>query len=411
MLDGAGANVPTAPSERIISIDVLRGFAVLGILVMNIQIFAMIEASYLNPTAYGDLTGINKWVSVLSHVLADQKLMTIFSILFGAGIVLMTSRIEVKGGSAVGLHYRRTLWLIIIGIMHAYLLWYGDILVAYGLCALIVFFFRKLSPKWLLPIGILTISVASLIFLFFGWSLQYWPTEAYQNVLNGWKPAAEIISHEVSTYQSGWLEQMAHRVPTALKYETFIFLILFAWRAGGLMLVGMALFKWGLLTAQRSKRFYSMLMTAGFGLGLPVVIYGVVRNYQTDWLLDYSMFLGSQFNYWGSILIALGYISTVMLICKSMRFEKLTRRFAAVGRMALTNYLLQTVICTTIFYGHGLGFFGQVERSGQILIVFGVWIFQLLASPIWLRNFLFGPAEWLWRSLTYLRLQPFRRRG
>ena len=162
-------NAPTAPSERIIAIDALRGFAVLGILIMNIQIFAMIEASYLNPTAYGDLTGINKWVSVFSHLFADQKLLTIFSILFGAGIVLMTGRVEGKGGSAVGLHYRRTLWLILIGMLHAYLLWYGDILVAYGLCALVVFFFRKVSPRWLLPIGILTISVASLIFLFSGW--------------------------------------------------------------------------------------------------------------------------------------------------------------------------------------------------------------------------------------------------
>jgi len=402
-------NAPTAPSERIIAIDALRGFAVLGILIMNIQIFAMIEASYLNPTAYGDLTGINKWVSVFSHLFADQKLLTIFSILFGAGIVLMTGRVEGKGGSAVGLHYRRTLWLILIGMLHAYLLWYGDILVAYGLCALVVFFFRKVSPRWLLPIGILTISVASLIVLFFGWSLPYWPQEAYQEVLLSWKPSAEMISHEITAYQGGWLKQMAHRVPTALKYETFIFLILIGWRAGGLMLMGMALFKWGLLTAQRSKRFYSTLMGIGFGLGLPPVIYGIVRNYEANWAFDYSMFIGGQFNYWGSILIALGYSSMVMLICKSTQLEKLTRRFAAVGRMALTNYLLQTIICTTIFYGHGLGLFGQLERSGQILIVFGVWVFQLFASHIWLRSFLFGPAEWLWRSLTYLKFQPMRR--
>jgi uncharacterized protein len=204
---------------------------------------------------------------------------------------------------------------------------------------------------------------------------------------------------------------MSHRLPTALKFQTQVFFVFLAWRAGGLMLIGMALFKWGLLTAQRTKRFYSALMTIGFGLGFPVVIYGILRNYQANWSFGYSMFVGVQFNYWGSILVALGYISLVMLICKSRLLEKVVRRFAAVGRMALTNYLMQTIICTTIFYGHGLGLFGQVERGGQILIVFAVWMILLFISPLWLRSFQFGPAEWLWRTLTYLKVQPMRRRA
>ncbi|MHC4629575.1 MAG: DUF418 domain-containing protein [Planctomycetota bacterium] len=377
---------------------------------MNIQIFAMIEASYLNPTAYGDLTDINKWVSVLSHLFADGKFLSIFSILFGAGIVLMTRKVEARSGSSAGLHYRRTLWLIVIGLTHAYLLWYGDILVGYGMCALLVFLFRRLSPKLLLPLGVLCAAVSSVMFLFFGWSTQYWPQEAYQQMLQAWKPSAEIISREISAYQGGWMEQMSHRLPTALKFQTQVFLVFVAWRAGGLMLIGMALFKWGVLTAQRSRRFYLTLMSIGFGLGVPIVIYGIVRNYQANWSFDFSMFVGVQFNYWGSILVALGYISLVMLVCKSGYFEGVVRRFAAVGSMALTNYLLQTIICTTIFYGHGLGLFGRVERSVQILIVFAVWVLQLLISPLWLRSFQFGPAEWLWRTLTYLKVQPMRRR-
>jgi len=401
---------PTAPSERIIALDALRGFAVLGILIMNVQSYSMIEAAYINPTAYGDLTGINRWVSVLSHLLADGKFMAIFSILFGAGVVLMTGKVEAKGRSAVGLHYRRTLWLIVIGMIHAYLLWYGDILTAYGVCALLVFLFRKVSPKWLLVIGLISVSVASLLYLSFGFSLPYWPAESYQNVLQAWQPGAEKVSQEISSYQGSWLEQMSHRVPAALMFQTFLFMIWVGWRAGGLMLVGMALFKWGLLTAQRSKRFYSRLTAIGFLPGFPLVIYGMARNYQANWSFDYSMFIGNQFNYWGSILIALGYIGVIMLICKSIHLSKLTGRFAAVGRMALTNYLMQTIICTTIFYGHGLGFFGRIERGGQILIVFIVWILQLWLSPIWLRYFRFGPAEWVWRSLTYLRLQPVRQK-
>jgi len=401
-------DAPVAPSERILALDVLRGFAVLGILIINIQSFAHGEAAYLNPTAYGDLVGLNRWVWVLSHALANLKFLTIFSVLFGAGVVLMAGKMEAKGRSAAGLHYRRTFWLIVIGMLHAYLLWYGDILVTYGICALPIFLFRKVSPKRLLTVGLVAILVPSLLYLFFGWSLSFWPQEAYERMLLIWKPSEEIIRAEIATYQGGWFEQMSHRVPAAFKMQTFIFVIWSGWRAAGLMLVGMALFKWRVLTAHRSRRFYVTLMVLAFAMGLPLLIYGVETNFAANWSLDYSMFSGQQFNYWGSLFVAMGYISMIMLICKSTHLRKAISWFAAVGRMALTNYLLQTIICTTIFYGHGLGLFGQVKRSEQILLVFGVWAFLLILSPIWLRFFRFGPAEWLWRSLTYRGFQPMR---
>jgi uncharacterized protein len=139
------------------------------------------------------------------------------------------------------------------------------------------------------------------------------------------------------------------------------------------------------------------------------VIYGLIRNFAAGWSLDYSFFLGPQFNYWGSLLVSLGYIGLVLLLSKWPLLSPVTNIFSAVGRMALTNYLLQTIICTTIFYGHGLGLFGRIERSQQLLIVGGVWLFQLFISPLWLRHYRFGPAEWLWRSLTYWQPQPIRK--
>ena len=151
--------------------------------------------------------------------------MTIFSLLFGAGIILVTSRAEAKGRSAVGLHYRRTFWLLIIGLMHAYLLWHGDILVTYALCALFVFLFRKISPGKLLIIGLIVLAVSSLIYLFIGSSIPNWPPEVYEETMAGWRPHAEIIEHEVLAYQGGWLEQMAHRAPSSFGFQTFIFLI------------------------------------------------------------------------------------------------------------------------------------------------------------------------------------------
>ena len=172
------------------------------------------------------------------------------------------------------------------------------------------------------------------------------------------------------------------------------------------MLVGMALYKWGVLKAERSTKFYTIAVGIGFTIGLPLIIYGIVRNFTAGWILGYSMFIGSQYNYWGSLLIAFAYISLIMLFCQSQIGEKIKNLFAAVGRMAFTNYLMQTIICITIFYGHGFGLYGKVERSIQILIVLCVCIFQLIISPIWLHFFKYGPFEWLWRSLTYWKIQP-----
>ncbi len=125
--------------------------------------------------------------------------------------------------------------------------------------------------------------------------------------------------------------------------------------------------------------------------------------------MRFSEFFGEQFNYWGSLLVALGYTGLVMLMCASGALKGLRRRLEAVGRLAFTNYLLQSIVCTTIFYGHGLGLFGRVPRIGQITIVVGVWLVQLFFSPIWLGYFHLGPFEWIWRALTYGTLPPFRR--
>jgi uncharacterized protein len=175
-----------------------------------------------------------------------------------------------------------------------------------------------------------------------------------------------------------------------------------------LMLIGMAFYKWGILSAQRSKKFYRSLLLAGFGGGLPLIIFGIMRNFQANWDLKYSMYLGHQFNYWGSVLVIFGYIGAVMLICKKEVLGKIASAFAAAGRMAFTNYLVQSFVCTILFYGHGFGLYGTIERTGQILIVFGIWILQLILSPLWLKYFRFGPFEWAWRSLTYWKLQKFK---
>jgi uncharacterized protein len=392
-----------------VAIDVLRGFALLGILIINIQSFSMPWAAYFNPTAYGDLTGSNPWVWVLSHILADQKFMTIFSLLFGAGIVLLTTRLEARGQSAWKIHYRRNFWLLLFGLAHAYLIWSGDILALYGLCALVVFWLRRLSPRWLMVGGLLSLAVPSGLVWFGAATIDYWPPEQYAEMLADWQPAAVAIQQELAAYRGNWLAQMEARIPQSLESQTYALSFWGFWRAGGLMLIGMALYKWGVVTAKRSPRFYATMAVVGLAVGLSAAAYGVQQNFVHDWDMAFSRFgPGFQFNYWGSVLVSSGYIGLVMLWVQWRGLARIQAALAAVGRMALSNYLLHTLIATTIFYGHGFGLFGSVDRTGQVIIVFAIWAFQLVWSPIWLRYFRFGPAEWLWRSLTYWRVQPMQ---
>jgi uncharacterized protein len=397
---------PVSLQERFASLDVLRGFAVLGILIMNIQSYSMISVAYINPTAFGDFSGLNRWIWIISHTFADQKFMSLFSLLFGAGVMLFTERLTSKGITSLGLHYRRTFWLLLIGFAHAYLLWYGDILVSYAMCAIVVVLFRKLSPKVLSSISFFLILIPSLLYLMFGFSWDFIPPEGQEGIKIGWSSTPELIAKEVAAYRGGWLEQMPLRIKEAIGFQTFIFAIYTGWRVAGMMLLGMALYKWGILLAKKSNLFYLVGLFLGLLIGLPIIGIGIINNFAENWAVDFSMFLGWQFNYWGSIFLAWAYVCLIMLAYKWAETSFLIKALAAVGRMALSNYLMQTIICTLIFYGHGMGYYGSVERSGQIIIVMIIWIFQLLISPLWLTKFRFGPAEWLWRSLTYWKIQP-----
>jgi uncharacterized protein len=402
---------PVTEKERIVSIDVLRGFALLGILPMNIQYFSMISAAYMNPTTYGDLHGANLWVWVLCHVLADEKFMAIFSMLFGAGILLMTSRVEAAGKRSAPLHYRRMGWLTLFGLAHAYLLWSGDILFTYGMCGMVVYLCRKWKPRRLLIVGLLTLAVAPAILTGEGIWSRHWTLKQVQTASEQlWAPTPAMVANEVVAYRGSWTEQMRVRAVDSAQMQTVFFVLFTFWRAAGLMLVGMALFQWGVFRARLRRPDYWTMVFAAVCVGIPLTLFGTARDFASGWEFRNSFFYGMQFNYWASLLVCTGWVGAVMLACQSVRMIPVTRRLASIGRMAFTNYILQTLICTTLFYGHGFGLFGKVERVGQLGIVFIIWAVQLTLSPIWLEHFLFGPLEWLWRSLTYWSWEPFVRR-
>jgi uncharacterized protein len=177
------------------------------------------------------------------------------------------------------------------------------------------------------------------------------------------------------------------------------------------MLVGMALYKFGLLTGSLSVRFYRNLGIAGALFGLPLIAYGVHRNFEEQWRAPYAFFTGSQFNYWGSLGVSLGWICWLTIMAKRPGFRGAVNLLAAAGRMAFSNYILESLLCTWIFYGHGFGLFSRVSRVQEALVVAAVWIVVLVFSRLWMARFYFGPLEWVWRSLTYGEREPFRRRS
>ena len=395
-------------AERIVAIDVLRGFAVLGILIVNIQGFARVASAYMNPTSGRILEGTDLWAWAAVYLFADTKFISIFSLLFGAGIAMMSERMARRCVSGTGLHYRRQLWLLVIGLVHAYLIWHGDILVTYAVCGFLLYPLRNLDPRKLLWIGGCVVALVVPLWGMAEISIPYW-TEAERVAAEAeWAPPRAELDAEIAAFRGGVGDQVVARAPIALALQTTALVGMLLWRAGGMMLVGMALYKLGVLAATRPAAFYRRMVVVGLCAGLPLAAAGIAYKIHVDFAWERAMFVGGLFNYVGSIGVFPGYVGLVMLMVKAGWFPGLQARLAATGRMALTNYITQSLICGLVFYGHGLGLFEQVGGPGQVAIVAGIWVLQLTWSPWWLARFRFGPLEWLWRSATYMKRQPMR---
>tara|TARA_R110002049_G_scaffold4601_6_gene32934 strand:+ start:156380 stop:157711 length:1332 start_codon:yes stop_codon:yes gene_type:complete len=398
-----GRGGPIRSIDRIETLDVIRGFAVLGILVMNIQSFSMVGATYLNPTATGIHQGAEYLIWYVCHLLADSKFMSIFSMLFGAGIVLMAQRQIARDGAPGRLHYRRMLGLLCIGLFHAYIFWYGDILVPYAVCGSLVYPLWRLPGRWLVAASATLMFIGALIIVLFDWGVSFLSAKELTDVMTSWQPTDDQIRKEIAAYRGPWTQQFAHRAESAIGMQLFVLPTMIGWHIAGLMVLGMALFKSGFLSGDRSVGSLAALMVIGLAGGLPLIAWGIHANEQAGWTLRQSMFLGTLPNYFGSTLVAIGYIAAIGLLMKTVRGKAFLSPLAPVGRMALTNYLMQTVICTTIFYGHGFALFATLNRLQQVGIVVCIWAFQIMLSRIWMKNYRFGPIEYLWRIATYGR--------
>lgn len=390
-------------ADRIESIDVLRGIAVLGILMMNVQAFAMVFQAYANPIVQMDFTAANRAIWFAAHVFFEMKFITVFSALFGAGIVLMVG--EVADSQAVKLHYRRMGWLLLIGMIHAYLIWFGDILVPYAVWGMVAVTMRRWPARRLLIWGLALLAVSSLFLWGYYESLGYMSPETLRN---SFAPTPAMVDVMTEAQQAGGWQRLAANAADGFGAQ-FAQLTFFAPRILSVMLLGMALYKWGFLTARWSARSYCLGAILTLPVGLGADIWGALHHIRTDFAAD-SFADGAMANILTSPLTAFGYVCLVMLACKAPVLSLIRKPFAAVGKMALTHYLMHSAIGFFIFAGPpGLGQFGQWERVQQFQLVLAVWVFQLVFSMLWLSAFRFGPMEWVWRSLTYGRFQPMRR--
>jgi len=393
---------PIDLKNRVHSLDLLRGFAVLGILIMNITSFSQISMAYMNPTIGAGLEGYNQYFHGFNYIFADTRFMSIFSMLFGAGVVLFTQRIEAKGERVAALHYKRMFWLLLFGLIHAYFIWIGDILVAYSICGSLVFFFRKKSIRklFILAVILFLIPISLNFITYYGM-----PADELESTFAFFHPTPEQIASQTQAMRGSYLEQMPLRVEEAIQIQTLVFMIEMFWRASATMLLGMILYRKGILSAEKSAVYYKKLMWLGFVPGLILSGIGLRHAYASEWNAGYVMNIGANYKFISGLFMALGYIGLVIWCYKKGIFKKFQDRLQAAGRMAFTNYIGMSVICTLIFNGHGLGLFGSFDRLEQFLIVISVWVLILILSPLVLKNYRFGPLEWLWRKLTYFSLK------
>ena len=375
---------------------------------MTVQSFAMPNIAVANPTVFENLKGVHLNVYLVSHVFADQKFMAIFAMLFGASIIMLSNKAQKEQIRSGDLQKKRFFWLLIFGLLHAYFFWFGDLLVAYAICGFFMFGFRRRKTKALFRIGIVFLAIGSAISLLIGYSVAFWePGELQSNIQSYWQPSSKSISEEIEYYRGSWERQILYRAKQAFDVQTRVFITETFWRVSGLILIGMAFYKKRVLIAKQSKKYYIKMMFFGLSIGLPMVAAETLLNFTTDWKFETSYFYFSQLNYWGSVLMAIGYTGVIMYLMKLDITGFLSKALSAVGQMSLTNYIMQSTICTYIFYGHGLALFGDLDRAAQGFAVLMIWVFQMVFSSIWMNYFRYGPLEWLWRSLTYAKSQPF----
>ncbi|MBI4551241.1 MAG: DUF418 domain-containing protein [Candidatus Latescibacteria bacterium] len=410
----SAALTPTPDSERIVVLDILRGFAVLGILVVNME--------YFNTPFYTGASGVERWTGTADRVVeavitfaALGKFYTLFSFLFGLGFALQMTRANARSVPFVPLYVRRFCVLLLIGLAHTFLLWVGDILTAYALLGFLLLLFRRRSDRSLLRWCVFFLVLPILINAALSGLIELstlTPESAAQVERNFVASAARyqaLTEQSFRVYAHGtFADIMAQRI------EDFQFVILrYIFTGNGPHIFASFLFGFFVgrrgwmqalptaLSRIRSLMWWSLVIgVAANTLFLISDVLSHPTRPSAMGILRAAAFAA------GAPALSGFYVFALILLVHRERGSKRFAPLAAVGRLALSNYLTQSLICTTIFYSYGFGLYGTVGPAVGLALTVGIWMLQLLVSRWWVKRFRYGPAEWLWRSLTYLKLQP-----
>jgi uncharacterized protein len=429
---------PVQQTERISVIDTIRGIAVLGILLMNIPYFANYYAVAENPFILQE-KGKDYYTWLVVSFAFEGTMRGLFSLLFGAGAVLLLDRLEKNPGLKVtpaDIYYRRLIWLLIFGLFNAFiLLWPGDILYTYAICGLFLYPFRKMRPRALIIIGLMLMLVTTykgsaewyekhevrvkgeqaLLLKQKGTVLK----EEQQEALKAWANAQDSVAipkmmkekgEEEKAIKGGYLSYLAMVADVNQEIQSVEFYQFLFWDALAFFFIGMALFKLDVITGKRSLSFYWMLMVISLAIGY-ALSYQTMKGFIDVRMNEYYFWerIGLRSYQFRRLAQALGYMSLIILLFRYNVLSFLWKWLGKVGQMAFSNYLMQQIICGMIFYGFGFNKYGEMARHEVYYVLLAIWVSQIIFSNIWLHYFRFGPFEWLWRSLTYWEKQPIRR--
>ena len=400
---------PVSSTQRLETLDVLRGFALLGILAMNIRAMATPMSAYMYPYAVFEYEGPSRLAYFFTTVFFDLKMMGLFSMLFGAGVLLYANNKRTESGQPPhALWFRRMFVLLAIGLLHAYFIWAGDILVPYALCGiLLLWWMRNRTARTLLiaAVAMLAIGAGMAVFHWVSWGSMSDADRASELALM--MPTREQARGHLDLMLGSYTNFVTGSAPSTFMFETMIFLLFFFWRCGGMMLLGMSLYKSGFLEGRLASSTYARVALIAAPVGLTLSFIGALELERVAYAMPIRAAV-DLWNYVGAVFASVGYAAAIVWIVKRGMLAGLRRRLAAVGQMAFSNYLAHSMTASVLFLGWGFGLAGRFDYAAQLLVVAAIWIVQLIVSPIWLQNFRFGPAEWLWRTLTYGRVQPMR---
>ncbi|GGA70277.1 transporter [Arenimonas soli] len=412
--------IPLAPvtsADRIQALDAIRGFALLGILLMNIEGMAgplMASMSGVDPA----LSGADRWVDTAIYLVVQGKFFPLFSMLFGMGFAIMLARAQAAGRPFVGVYLRRVLALLAIGLAHALLVWSGDILVTYALMALVMLLFFRGTPQSRLPKWGIALMLApvmlSLAFGLLGSAMQAMPEEARAGFEASMAEQAQAMAAQIEAqrqaYGSGsFAEATTQRIDDFLSMIGFI--VIYGAFILGLFLIGAWFARSGAIARPAEHaRLFTRLRWVALPVGLAMVLVSYWLEPAMDFgRLDIRASTAQALQMLGGAVMALSYLAWVVRALEAPATAGLFGLLGPAGRMALTNYLLQSIVASLVFFGYGLGYFEQLPRAWQPVCVFAFFALQVALSHWWMARFRFGPAEWAWRAATYLNLPAMRR--